>query len=89
MLNRGKESSAEQEKGWLCARNCRKGNGKDLQSRGKDDTLFYESAERRRVMYRYLFFDLDGTLTDSKEGIVNSVRYALEKLNVYFNGKLS
>lgn len=32
-------------------------------------------------MYRYIFFDLDGTLTDSKEGIMNCVRYALEKLN--------
>lgn len=31
-------------------------------------------------MYRYIFFDLDGTLTDSKEGIVNSLRYAFEKL---------
>lgn len=31
-------------------------------------------------MYRYLFFDLDGTLTDSKEGLFNSIRYALEKL---------
>ena len=25
-------------------------------------------------------FDLDGTLTDSKEGIFNCVRYALEKM---------
>ena len=31
-------------------------------------------------MYRYVFFDLDGTLTDSKEGILNSLRYAFEKL---------
>ncbi len=31
-------------------------------------------------MYRYIFFDLDGTLTDSKEGIVNCVRYAIEQL---------
>ena len=31
-------------------------------------------------MYRYIFFDLDGTLTDSKEGLFNSIRYALEKL---------
>jgi len=33
-------------------------------------------------MYRYIFFDLDGTLTDSKEGIFNCVRYALEKLDL-------
>jgi len=31
-------------------------------------------------MYKYILFDLDGTLTDSKEGIVKSVGYALEKL---------
>ena len=31
-------------------------------------------------MYHYIFFDLDGTLTDSKEGIFNSLRYAIEKL---------
>lgn len=31
-------------------------------------------------MYRYLFFDLDGTLTDSKEGILNCLRYAFEKM---------
>ena len=32
-------------------------------------------------MYHYILFDLDGTLTDSKEGILNCVRYALNKLN--------
>ena len=31
-------------------------------------------------MYRYLFFDLDGTLTDSGEGIFNGIRYAVNKL---------
>ena len=31
-------------------------------------------------MYHYIFFDLDGTLTDSKEGILNCIRYALKKL---------
>lgn len=30
-------------------------------------------------MYKYLLFDLDGTLTDSAVGITNSVRYALRK----------
>lgn len=29
---------------------------------------------------RVILFDLDGTLTDSKEGIVNSVRYALRQM---------
>lgn len=30
-------------------------------------------------MYRHLLFDLDGTLTDSAEGICNSIRYGLGK----------
>ena len=33
-------------------------------------------------MYKYVLFDLDGTLTDSKEGILNSVAYALEKMGI-------
>lgn len=32
------------------------------------------------MKYKYIFLDLDGTLTDSKEGILNCVRYALEKM---------
>lgn len=31
-------------------------------------------------MYQYVLFDLDGTLTDSKEGILKSLRYAFQKL---------
>ncbi len=33
-------------------------------------------------MYDYIFFDLDGTLTDPGEGITNSVIYALNKLGI-------
>ena len=29
-------------------------------------------------MYRYILFDLDGTLTDSREGIVHCVRETIE-----------
>ena len=32
--------------------------------------------------FENILFDLDGTLTDSKEGIVNSILYALEKLDI-------
>ena len=32
--------------------------------------------------YEYVFFDLDGTLTDSGLGITNCVMYALEKFNI-------
>lgn len=34
-------------------------------------------------MYKYVFFDLDGTLIDSEEGIVKSVIYALESVDFY------
>ncbi|MCR5743981.1 MAG: HAD hydrolase-like protein [Lachnospiraceae bacterium] len=33
-------------------------------------------------MYRYVFFDLDGTVTDSGTAITNSVRYALKKFGI-------
>lgn len=33
-------------------------------------------------MYRYVLFDLDGTLTDPKVGICTSVQYALEKYGI-------
>jgi len=32
--------------------------------------------------YKYILFDLDGTLTEPKEGIVNSINYALEFFGV-------
>ncbi len=34
-------------------------------------------------MYRYILFDLDGTITDSREGITKSAQYALEKFGIY------
>lgn len=33
-------------------------------------------------MYDLILFDLDGTLADSKEGIINCVRYALESMGI-------
>ena len=33
-------------------------------------------------MYKYVFLDLDGTLTDSKDGILNCAEYALRKMGV-------
>ena len=33
-------------------------------------------------MIKRVFFDLDGTLTDSSKGIINSFLYAFEKLNI-------
>ena len=33
-------------------------------------------------MYNTILFDLDGTLTDSREGIINSIKYALRKMGV-------
>ena len=34
-------------------------------------------------MYRYIFFDLDGTLTDSGEGIINCAALALEHFGLH------
>jgi len=34
------------------------------------------------MKYTHLFFDLDGTLTESGEGIIKSVKYALEKFDI-------
>lgn len=39
-------------------------------------------------MYKYVLFDLDGTLTDSKEGILNSVAYGLKKMGESTEGRL-
>ena len=32
--------------------------------------------------YTHILFDLDGTLTDPKEGIINSIQYALKRMDV-------
>ena len=34
-------------------------------------------------MFDYILFDLDGTLTDPREGITKSVQYALQKMGIY------
>ena len=34
------------------------------------------------MKYKYILFDLDGTLTDPKEGITKSVQYALKKYDI-------
>ena len=39
------------------------------------------------IKYKSLLFDLDGTITDSSEGIINSIIYALEKMDVTIKDK--
>ena len=39
------------------------------------------------MFYDFILFDLDGTLTDSAEGIVNSVVYALEQKGIPYVNK--
>ena len=49
------------------------------------DAMFYEQSLINKMeiaMYNYLLFDLDGTLTDSGAGIINSVLYALKKFDI-------
>lgn len=38
--------------------------------------------------YDYILFDLDGTLTDSKPGIIECIAYALEKENVTYTNQI-
>ena len=40
---------------------------------------FINSISKSPDRYRYLLFDLDGTLTDPKEGITKSVQHALRR----------
>jgi phosphoglycolate phosphatase len=35
-----------------------------------------------KLKYKNILFDLDGTLTDSKEGIIKSVQYSLKKYGI-------
>lgn len=35
------------------------------------------------MRYQWIFFDLDGTLTDPKDGIIRSIQYALERLGIH------
>ena len=41
----------------------------------------------KRHKYEAILFDLDGTLTEPKEGIVNGVHYALSKMGIYEKDK--
>lgn len=36
-------------------------------------------------MYKLVIFDLDGTVVDSKYGIMKSAKYALEKMKIKLN----
>lgn len=36
----------------------------------------------KKQKYKYVLFDLDGTLTDPKEGITKSIQYALKKYDI-------
>lgn len=44
------------------------------------DILFTKKEKKKQ--WEYLFFDLDGTLTDPKEGITKSVAYALQRFGI-------
>ncbi|MFT6746805.1 MAG: phosphoglycolate phosphatase [Glaciecola sp.] len=37
---------------------------------------------KHKVMSKHILFDLDGTLTDSSSGIINSIQFALNKMGV-------
>jgi len=41
-----------------------------------------KSVSNKKNKFQNIIFDLDGTLADSEEGIINSILYALKKLNI-------
>ena len=45
-------------------------------------TLFFSKMQKTLSSYTHLFFDLDGTLTESAPGIMNSARYALAQYGI-------
>jgi phosphoglycolate phosphatase len=47
------------------------------------------SKEGTLTAPRHVLFDLDGTLTDSRPGIVNSIRYAIRRFNETTGAKLA
>lgn len=49
-----------------------------------DVNIFFEKF-RNGKMYQYILFDLDGTLTDPKEGITKSVQHALKSFGITEN----
>ena len=46
----------------------------------------YQIEMQRLMMFKYLLFDLDGTLTESGPGIINSARFALEHYGIDAGG---
>ncbi len=46
------------------------------------DALPYNKADVSSSDHQNIIFDLDGTLTDSAEGVINSIRYALQKAGI-------
>ena len=49
----------------------------------KDNLIIANEEKKMRIST--VLFDLDGTLTDSSEGITKSVQYALDKLGITEN----
>lgn len=49
--------------------------------------LLFRESELDMKRYTYLFFDLDGTITDSAPGIINSVAYAFDKMGIAYTSK--
>ena len=58
--------------------------GHEMMAAFKAEKSAHKSIERKNVhkMRDYLLFDLDGTLTDPKEGITKSVQYALNHYGI-------
>ena len=54
-------------------------NNKEMRKRISLFTLYFRKG---KIMKTAVLFDLDGTLTDSAPGIIETLKYALNKQNI-------
>lgn len=63
--------------------------GKNIRTLRKKRDIPQEVFAEDKSMYKYLLFDLDGTLTNPGLGITNSVMYALRKFDINVEDRTS
>ena len=68
-----------EKKNWKNVFYNRKQNNKEMRKR---ISLFTSYFRRGKIMKTAVLFDLDGTLTDSAPGIIDTLKYALNKQNI-------
>lgn len=61
----------------------RLGNKKCMKKNYSYGIIRWLKERLEECMYQYILFDLDGTITDSREGITKAVQYALKKVGIF------